>query len=69
MKKPPTLDEVKEYIKKRDSSVDPVFFYEFFTAGDWHDSRGKKVINWKQKVITWENFSGMKNEKYGENGI
>ena len=51
---PPTLEEVSEYIRSRNSTVDPVRFHEYFSAGDWKDSEGKPVRNWKQKVITWE---------------
>ena len=51
---PPTLDEVKEYVKKRNSPVDPVKFWEFYDAGEWVDSKGEPVHNWKQKLITWE---------------
>lgn len=51
---PPTLQEVQEYIKSRESSVDPNKFMEYFTTGEWIDSNGKKVKNWKQKVISWE---------------
>lgn len=53
---PPTLDEVKAYCAERHSNVDPVVFYDYFTAGDWTDSEGKKVQRWKQKLITWEKF-------------
>ena len=28
-------------------------FYDYFTAGEWVDSKGNKVINWKQKFLTW----------------
>lgn len=52
---PPTLDEVREYCKSRNSSVNPDTFYEYFTAGNWKDSKGNPVRNWKQKLITWEN--------------
>lgn len=51
---PPTLEEVEEYCKSRDSSVDAKTFYDYFTAGNWHDSKGNPVKNWKQKLITWE---------------
>ena len=51
---PPTLEEVEEYVMERNSSVDPKMFYDYFTAGDWTDSKGNKVKNWKQKLITWE---------------
>ncbi len=53
--KKPTLEEVKEYCKQRNSSVDPETFYEYFETGGWIDSKGNKVKNWKQKIITWEN--------------
>ncbi len=54
---PPTLDEVKEYVKQRQSKVDPVKFFEYFTVSGWRDSEGKPVKNWKQKLITWEKFA------------
>jgi hypothetical protein len=51
---PPTLEEVEAYCKKRNSSVDPKAFYDYFTEGKWKDSFGKPVKSWKQKIITWE---------------
>ena len=44
---PPTLEEVQEYCRERNSSVDPKTFYEYFSAGNWVDSKGNKVKNWK----------------------
>lgn len=57
---PPTLEEVEEYCRERNSSVDPKKFYEYFAAGDWKDAKGNKVKNWKQKILTWEKFDGGK---------
>lgn len=51
---PPTLEDVIAYCKERNSPVDPKTFYDYFTAGNWKDSKGKPVINWKQKLISWE---------------
>lgn len=53
--KKPTLEEVEEYCKERNSCVNPKTFYEYFETGGWVDSKGNKVKNWKQKIITWEN--------------
>ena len=53
---PPTLDEVAEYCRQRNSSVDPKAFWEFFNEGNWKDSKGQPVKNWKQKVLTWEKY-------------
>ena len=52
---PPTLGEVREYCNSRNSSVNPETFYEYFSTGNWKDSKGNPVKNWKQKLITWEN--------------
>jgi len=51
---PPTLEEVKKYCKSRNNNVNPKRFFDFYETADWFDSEGKKVANWKQKVITWE---------------
>lgn len=59
----PTLDEVIEYCKSRNSSVDPKAFYDYFEAGQWVDSKGNPVKSWKQKIITWENHGWGSNDK------
>ena len=69
----PTLEEVIEYAKSRNSNVDPKEFYEYFEAGEWIDSEGKPVISWKQKLITWEsrrrkNGKPDARENYGDGG-
>lgn len=51
---PPTLEQVKSYIAERNLSVDAQKFMSYFEAGNWMDSEGKKVKNWKQKLITWD---------------
>lgn len=55
---PPTLEEVREYVRQRGSRVDPVQFWEYFNEGGWVDAKGQPVKNWKQKEITWEQFHG-----------
>ena len=67
---PPTLEEVQAYCKERNSPVDPKQFYEYFTTGNWIDSKGQKVKNWKQKFITWEKYNqGVTTQKVGANGV
>lgn len=52
---PPTLEDIKDYcLNVRHNSVDYQKFYDYYTAGNWKDSKGNKIKNWKQKVITWE---------------
>lgn len=65
---PPTLEEVKEYCKQRNNNIDPQYFYDFFSVSDWVDSKGNKVKNWKQKIITWEksNLGSKQNNNKGQ---
>lgn len=49
----PTLEDVKEYARSREHEDLATKFYDYYTAGNWVDSNGKKVRNWKQKFITW----------------
>lgn len=49
---PPTIDEVKRYFKEKGYSQEGAQkAFDYYTAGDWKDSSGKQVKNWKQKVI------------------
>jgi len=61
--KHPTVDEVSLYIKqrakdtgKKDSDIcDAKFFVDYYSAGDWHDSQGQPIKNWKLKILSvWE---------------
>ena len=51
---PPTLEEVKAYVAENGYHVDPEYFYSYYAKGEWIDGQGKPVLNWKQKLITWE---------------
>ena len=62
-KEAPTLKEIQDYITEKDYNVDAKQFYDYFTTGNWTDSKGNKVKNWKQKIITWNNHSKKKNDK------
>lgn len=56
---PPTLEEVKAYASENHLNVDTDRFYRYFTTPNdkgetWVDSKGNKVKNWKQKMLTWD---------------
>ncbi len=53
---PPTLEEIKAYIAEKNLSVNPEKFFNYFDVGKWVDSKGNKVKNWKQKLLTWEDY-------------
>lgn len=57
-RKTPTLEEVQQYVRERNSTVDAKKFFDYYNAGNWKDSKGNPVKNWKQKLITWEGKRG-----------
>lgn len=65
---PPTLEEVQAYCKERNSPVNPKTFWEYYNAGEWKDSKGNPVKNWKQKLITWER-GGMNGSAKSESSV
>lgn len=52
---PPTLDEIKIYHAEQKMTFDIQKFFDYFSEGDWIDSHGNPVRNWKQKMMTWQN--------------
>lgn len=54
--KEPSLDEIKKYIDEKKLKVEAQQFYDYFTEGNWIDSKGNKVKNWKQKLLTWDKY-------------
>lgn len=53
---PPTFEEVKKYcLEVRKNNINYKKFYDYYSVSKWKDSRGKPIVNWKQKIIAvWE---------------
>lgn len=52
---PPTVEEVADYCKERNNSIDPQHFVDYYCANGWVQGRGGKPIkDWKAAVRTWE---------------
>lgn len=49
----PSLDEVKEYCRKRKSSVDPERFWNYYSAIGWKFN-GAPIADWKSVFRNWE---------------
>ncbi len=57
---PPTREDVRAYAIQRGREDLAQPFFDFFDTGEWHDSNGKPVRNWKQKFLTWETHNPKK---------
>lgn len=51
----PSLEEIKNYFKEKGYKEEiAIKMFEYYSVGNWTDSRGNKVKNWKQKAqIQW----------------
>lgn len=56
----PSFEDIESYCREKGLKVNPKRFYEYYSAGGWADSRGNKVKNWKQRLLTWNNHEGDK---------
>ena len=62
IKRNPTLEEIQNYISEKQLKVDAKQFYDYFEVGNWIDSKGNKVKNWKQKLLTWNKYGTQSKE-------
>lgn len=60
---PPNYNEFEEYIKEKSLNLDAKSLYEYYTEGDWHDGRGNKIANWKQKLLVLNRYEKEKKQK------
>ena len=52
---PPSLQQVIDYIKERNSPIDPVAFHAYYEMLGWRCCQGKaKMVRWQSAVVTWE---------------
>jgi len=47
---PPTFESFDAYFKENGYGNISKKVYEYYSTADWHDAKGNKVKNWKQKV-------------------
>lgn len=50
----PTVEEITAYCADRHNGIDAEHFHDHYTARGWILSNGKKMVDWKASVRTWE---------------
>lgn len=53
-KQEPTLDNILAFCQERNSPVDGMRFYNYYQPRGWIDASGKKIEDWRAKIIEWE---------------
>lgn len=51
---PPTYEEVKAYCDERKNGINPQHFIDYYQARGWVLSNGKKMVDYKAAIRTWE---------------
>lgn len=62
---PPTLEEVRAYVREKGYNLDVEKFHRYYTESNWRDARGKQVKNWKLKLMVWDR---PKHSNFADNG-
>jgi biotin operon repressor len=65
----PSIEEVQAYIAENKLSVDAAAFHRYFAESGWVDSRGCKVRNWRQKLLSWHSHGKGKSNGKRDDGI
>jgi hypothetical protein len=60
---PPTIEQVTEYCRERNNGVNPVKWFNYYTANGWKVGKNP-MKDWKAAVRTWEE-GGRNNGQYG----
>lgn len=60
---PPTIEQVTEYCRERNNGVNPVKWFNYYTANGWKVGKNP-MKDWKAAVRTWEEGES-NNGKYG----
>ena len=56
---PPTLEEVRQYVKEKNLNIDPDYFFNYYDSDNWmkgnsRNSKKEPMKNWKQTAISWD---------------
>lgn len=62
----PTIEEIKAYCEKRNNSVDPEQFFNFYESKGWKVGN-QPMKNWQSAVITWERRNNKPQEYHQKN--
>lgn len=51
---PPTLQEVKDYVKSHDYHFDPIAFMAYYSNNGWTVRKGQRMKDWRIACVTFE---------------
>ena len=64
----PDVETVKTYCEERGNTIDAGYFVDYYAARGWELTKGRKMVDWKAAVRTWER-NGYSKPRTGPNGV
>lgn len=64
----PTIEEIQEYCKERNNSINADAFYDFYESKNWYVGKNK-MQNWKAAIRTWEQRDSKTSKKQKEEEV
>lgn len=61
----PTIEDVRKYAKDNDLIIDADYFYKYYETAGWVDAKGKRIKNWKLKMLNWNRREVEKHDARG----
>ena len=58
----PGFEEFEKYIKDNELNLNAKELYKYYEVGKWHDGKGNKVKNWKQKLLVLNKYQNNKQQ-------
>lgn len=55
--RPPTVEEVTEYVREKGLTVDPEHFVDYYTARGWTLGKGQHMKDWQAAARTWDKLA------------
>lgn len=66
--KKPTIEEIQDYCKERNNSINADTFYDFYESKNWYVGKNK-MQNWKAAIRTWEQRDTKTTKKQKEDEV
>lgn len=66
--KKPTIEEIQDYCKERNNSINADAFYDFYESKNWYVGKNK-MQNWKAAIRTWEQRDTKTTKKQKEDEV
>lgn len=58
---PESVEEVEDFCRENNLVVNGRRFFNFYKDRNWHDTNGKLISNWKERILLWDDGDRKKN--------